>query len=55
MPHVLQVLQRAIDAGIDLIVAFTTDFDKGDLIMKVARENSGEHFQSGTQTSNNHT
>lgn len=42
MPLFLQVLQRAIDAGIDLIVAFTTDFEKGDQIMKVARDNSGE-------------
>lgn len=37
-----QVLQRAIDVGVDLLVAFTTDFEKGDLLMKLARENSGE-------------
>lgn len=37
-----QVLQRAIDVGVGLLIAFTTDFEKGDLLMKLARENSGE-------------
>ncbi|MEW5310015.1 MAG: hypothetical protein WDW38_001850 [Sanguina aurantia] len=49
----LKVLQRAIDVGVGLLIAFTTDFEKGDLLMKLARENSGRVYAAvGLHTDN---
>lgn len=36
-----QVLQRAQACGVGPIVAYTTDFDKAETLMRCARENSG--------------
>jgi Tat protein secretion system quality control protein TatD with DNase activity len=40
-PLLVQVLQRGQQAGVCALVAYTTDFDKADMLVRCAKENAG--------------
>ena len=36
-----QVLQRAVSGGVEVLVVFTTDFEKAESLTRLAKENAG--------------
>ena len=42
-PH-LQVMQRAMSSGVEVLVAFSSDFDKAEALTRLAKENAGSVY-----------